>query len=61
MEITDSHQDWALEDGMVVSAHLQVPGDDHHRAWLEEIFRVTAAGGEAFFTWGHGPITGDGT
>ena len=27
MEITESHQDWAIEDGMLVSAHLQVPGD----------------------------------
>jgi Xaa-Pro aminopeptidase len=54
MEITDSHQDWALEQGMVVSAHLQVPGDVHHRGWLEEIFLVTADGGEPFFTWDHG-------
>jgi Xaa-Pro aminopeptidase len=60
MEVTDSHQDWALEDGMVVSAHLQVPGDDHHRGWLEEIFRITPDGGEAFFSWDHKPIAGDG-
>ena len=59
MEVTDSHQDWALEDGMVVSAHLQVPGDDHHRGWLEEIFLVTPTGGEPFFTWDHRPIAGD--
>jgi Xaa-Pro dipeptidase len=59
MEITTSHQDWALEDGMVVSAHLQVPGDDRHRGWLEEIFLVTQSGGEAFFTWDHAPIRGD--
>jgi Xaa-Pro aminopeptidase len=61
MEITESHQDWALEDGMVVSAHLQVPGDDHHRGWLEEIFLVTQSGGEPFFTWDHAPICGDAT
>jgi Xaa-Pro aminopeptidase len=61
MEVTDSHQDWALEDGMVVSAHLQVPGDDHHRGWLEEIFRITPGGGEAFFTWDHRPIAGQGS
>jgi Xaa-Pro dipeptidase len=60
MEVTDSHQDWALEAGMVVSAHLQVPGDDHHRGWLEEIFLITPAGGDAFFTWDHHPIGGDG-
>ena len=56
MEITNSRQDWALEDGMVVSAHLQVPGDDRHRGWLEEIFLVTPNGGEPFFTWGHEPL-----
>jgi Xaa-Pro dipeptidase len=56
MEITDSHQDWAVEAGMVVSAHLQVPGDDRHRAWLEEIFLVTRDGGEPFFSWSHAPL-----
>jgi len=56
MELTDSHQDWALEDGMVVSAHLLVPGDARHRAWLEEIFLVTPEGGQPFFTWGHAPL-----
>jgi Xaa-Pro aminopeptidase len=60
MEITESHQDWAVEDGMVVSAHLQVPGDERHRGWLEEIFLVTPHGGEAFFTWDHAPLTGSG-
>jgi len=58
MEITESHQDWALEDNMVVSAHLQVPGDDRHRGWLEEIFLVTTSGGEPFFSWDHAPIVG---
>ncbi|MBV9171775.1 MAG: M24 family metallopeptidase [Chloroflexi bacterium] len=59
MEVTSSHQDWALEDGMVVSAHLQVPGGDRERGWLEEIFLVTPAGGEPFFSWDHAPIAGD--
>jgi Xaa-Pro aminopeptidase len=58
MEITSSHQDWPLEDGMVVSAHLHVPGDDHHRGWLEEIFLITPGGGEPFFSWDHQPICG---
>jgi Xaa-Pro aminopeptidase len=58
MELVESHQDWAVEDGMVVSAHLQVPGDERHRGWLEEIFLVTPHGGEAFFTWDHAPLTG---
>jgi Xaa-Pro dipeptidase len=56
MEITHSHQDWAMDEGMVVSAHLQVPGDDRHRGWLEEIFLVTPHGGDAFFTWDHLPL-----
>ena len=60
MEVTESHQDWALEDGMLVSAHLQVPGHDRERGWLEEIFHVTPAGGEPFFTWDHQPLRGDG-
>jgi Xaa-Pro aminopeptidase len=58
MEITESHQDWAVEDGMLVSAHLQVPGDERHRGWLEEIFLVTPDGGQAFFTWDHKPLVG---
>ena len=58
MEVTSSHQDWSLEDGMVVSAHLQVPGDDRRRGWLEEIFLVTPSGGEPFFSWDHQPIAG---
>jgi hypothetical protein len=58
--VVDSHQDWQLEDGMVVSAHLQVPGDPQHRSWLEEIFLVSASGGQPFFTWDHQPIAGDG-
>jgi Xaa-Pro aminopeptidase len=58
MELTDSHQDWALEDGMVVSAHLQVPGDAQHRSWLEEIFLVTPSGGQPFFGWDHQPLVG---
>jgi Xaa-Pro aminopeptidase len=61
MEITESRQDWRLEEGMVVSAHIQIPGDDRHRSWLEEIFLVTGSGGDPFFTWGNEPIVGDRT
>ncbi len=57
MEVTESHQDWSLEDGMVLSAHLQVPGAVDERGWLEEIFLVTSTGGEPFFTWDHLPLT----
>ncbi len=61
MEVTASRHDWSLEEGMVVSAHLQVPGDDRSRNWLEEIFLVTKDGGDPFFTWSHEPLAGDGT
>jgi Xaa-Pro aminopeptidase len=56
MELTSSRQDWHLETGMVVSAHIQVPGDDRSRSWLEEIMLVTPNGGEPFFSWGHEPL-----
>jgi hypothetical protein len=56
IEVTDSHQDRALEGGMPVSDHLQVPGDDGYRGWLGEIFLVTPSGGGAFFTWDQHPI-----
>jgi Xaa-Pro dipeptidase len=61
MELLASRQDWSLEEGMVVSAHLHVPGDDRHRSWLEEIYLVTRTGGDPFFTWGYEPIAGRGT
>jgi Xaa-Pro aminopeptidase len=61
MEVPASRHDWCLEEGMVISAHLQVPGDDRHRNWLEEIFLVTESGGDPFFTWGNEPIPGDQT
>jgi Xaa-Pro dipeptidase len=57
MELTASRQDWIMEDGMVVSAHLHVPGDARHRCWLEEIFLVTPGGGDPFFSWGNAPLT----
>lgn len=55
MEVPASHHDWSVEDGMVVSAHLQIPGDIRHRSWVEEIFLVTNGGGDPFFTWGNQP------
>jgi Xaa-Pro aminopeptidase len=59
MELPASRHDWSLEAGMVVAVHLQVPGDDRTRNWLEDIALVTRDGGEAFFTWGHEPIAGN--
>jgi Xaa-Pro aminopeptidase len=61
MEVPASRHDWRFEEGMVVSAHLQVPGDDRHRNWLEEIFLVAREGGDPFFTWGNEPMVGGGT
>ena len=61
MELPASRHDRGLEEGMVLSAHLQIPGDDRHRSWVEEIFLVTGGGGDPFFTWGNEPIAGDGT
>ena len=60
MEVPASRHDWSLDEGMVLSAHLQIPGDDRHRSWLEEILLVTAGGGDPFFTWGNEPIAGGG-
>jgi Xaa-Pro aminopeptidase len=60
LELTSSHQDWSIDAGMLVSAHLLVPGDDRRRSWLEEIFVVRRDGGEPLFTWGHAPLTGTG-
>jgi Xaa-Pro dipeptidase len=59
MEVPASRHDWSLETGMVVAAHLHVPGSDRERSWLEEIFLVTREGGDPFFTWGNEPIAGD--
>jgi len=58
MELPASRHDWELEEGMVISAHLYVAGDDRHRCWLEEIFLVTRGGGDPFFSWGNEPIAG---
>lgn len=52
-----ANHDWALEQGMVVAAHLLYPGGDRHRMWLEDIALVTNEGGESLFTWGFDPMT----
>ncbi len=59
MEVPASRYDFRLEAGMVAAVHLQIPGDDRHRNWLEEIFLVTPEGGDPLFTWGNAPIEGD--
>ncbi len=52
--------DWALEADMVVPLHVLWPGGERERVWVEEVARVTPAGGEPFFDWGFAPITGGG-
>ncbi len=51
-----SNEDWVLEENMVVPLHILYPGDEQHRAWVEEIAQVTPGGGEAYFSWGFDPI-----
>ena len=50
--------DWQLEAGMVVPLHILYPGAANERIWVEEVAKVTVAGGEPFFTWGYDPIPG---
>ncbi|MBT7181770.1 MAG: M24 family metallopeptidase [Acidiferrobacteraceae bacterium] len=50
------NHDWQLEANMVVPLHILVPGDEHHRIWIEEVIRVTPDGGEPFFSWGLDPM-----
>lgn len=56
MALSDSRQDWEMEEGMVFAAHLQVPGDDRTRNWLEQIVHVRPGGGEPLFEWDYGLI-----
>ena len=53
----DADQNWALQEGMVVAAHLLCPGDEKQRCWIEDVVLVKEQGSEAFFTWGCDPIT----
>ena len=55
----DADPNWALEEGMVVAAHLLCPGDEKQRCWIEEVFLVKEGGAEPFFTWGNDPLTND--
>ena len=49
--------DWALEENMVVAAHLLYPGDERRRMWVEEVAHVTPDGGRPLFRWGFHPLT----
>ena len=50
-------EDWALEEGTVIAAHLICPGDERDRCWIEGVVLVKEQGVEAFFTWGCDPLT----
>ena len=54
--VDDGDPNWALQDGMVIAAHLLCPGDERNRCWIEEVFWIKEGGPEAFFTWGNDPI-----
>ena len=53
-----ANADWALEQDMVVAAHLLYPGDERRRMWVEEVVHVTAEGGRPLFQWGFEPLIG---
>ena len=53
----DADPNWALQEGMVIAAHLLCPGDERQRCWIEEVFLVKEGGAEPFFTWGNDPLT----
>ncbi len=53
-----ANTDWVLQEDMVVPLHILYPGDEQHRAWVEEIAQVTRDGGNPFFSWGFDPMPG---
>ena len=53
---TSGRIDWKIEEGMVVSVHVLVPGGDRRRWYLEEVAAVTPSGGDRFYTWGTDPM-----
>jgi Xaa-Pro aminopeptidase len=53
---TSGRIDWKIEEGMVISLHVLVPGGDRRRWYLEEIAAVTPSGGDRFYTWGTSPL-----
>ena len=56
LAVDDADPNWALQDGMVIAAHLLCPGDEKQRCWIEEVFWIKEGGSEALFTWGNDPI-----
>jgi len=58
-ELTDTTEDILLEDGMVIAAHLEVPGDARTRNWLEQILVIGKDGSEPLYDWGYNLIQGE--
>lgn len=51
MDMRNAREDWAFETNMVIAAHLQIPGEQHSRNYLEEIILIGQDGCERFFEW----------
>ena len=56
LAVDGADPNWALQDGMVIAAHLLCPGDEKQRCWIEEVFWIKEGGAEPLFTWGNDPI-----
>jgi Xaa-Pro aminopeptidase len=51
-ELMAGHRsDWTFTDNMVISTHIQVPGSDRERVFIEDIAVVKESGPDRFFTW----------
>jgi Xaa-Pro aminopeptidase len=59
-ELEVGRPDWIAEQGMVLSTHVIVRGDQQHRLFLEDVGVLTPDGVDAFFSWNLEPIAGRG-
>jgi Xaa-Pro aminopeptidase len=59
-ELDVGRPEWVVEQGMVVSTHVIVRGDEQHRLFLEDVGVLTPDGVDAFFDWDLEPLTGRG-
>ncbi len=50
-DMTNAPDDWTFEENMVIAAHLQVPGHERSRNYLEEIILIQQSDCERFFKW----------
>lgn len=56
MEVVPGRTDWTLDAGMVLSAHIQYPGDVRERYFIEDIMHVRADGADRLFSWDNSPF-----